>query len=245
MDIKKYKMVDILLSILISITGIVGFIIIPTIQIPNLFLIIYILLNLCLLPIYFCCLMNNKLCFCIFIPIVFLFGLIDSFYWFNLQNNLVGFLILICTAIALIFSTCTTIFIHSHKPIQDNENDSLLNTSNILFRRKVLKRVWLYVRDVIVAFVISIGIVFYSNIAFDSSNIVEFEVIVVDMNEREWKFDRSLYVEYRGSDSNVSVNNIRVPNHFADNVSKGDKLLLKYRKGFLYDSYFWISDYDV
>ena len=169
-----------------------------------------------------------------------LLALVNGFYRFEVENKLVWDFISICVVISIVLSTCTTIFVHSRKTISEDKHGHSM-TNNLLFKKNVLKRFGLYIRDSVIVFAITAGIVFYSNIAFDTSNIVEFEVVVVDMDERSWKHDRILNIKYTGNDPRVAITNLHVPNHIADEVSPGDKLLLQYREGSLGDPYFWIA----
>ena len=239
MKFSKYRIIDIVFSSLLCLMGLVGFFLIPTMVTYNIFLIVYVLLNVCLLPIYFYLMLNNKFPICIFVPIGFIIAFVLQFRSFETENNVYP-LVLVCAIISNIFAILTTIFIYAHRSIPKKENSFSL-TDNLSFRKNVFKRLILYIRDAVIVFIITIGMLFYSNVAFDSSNIIEFKVTIVDTDERSWKHDRTFYIEYSGNDSNVVVTSMLAPNYIADTVSIGDEMLLKYRKGFFNDHYFWID----
>jgi len=241
MKINKYRVIDIIFSSLLGLFGFIGTLLIPISQTYNIFLIIYISLNICLLPACFFLMLKKLYPLCTLVPPIFLLTLIGQLDYFEGENLFVWNLVLICQGISLIYATCTTIFIHSRKPIPKSTDTAMLS-NKLSFRKNVLKRILLYIRDAVIVFVIAVGVLQYSNIALDTCTTVEFKVTVMDMSVRSRKYGRTLHVQYFGDDSRIKVTSITVPNHVGDKVSIGDEILLSYREGFYKDPYFWIVE---
>jgi len=245
MKISKYRIVDLIFSFLLGFMGFIGAFLIPNMQTYNIFLILYILLNIILLPICFLLLFKNTLPICSLIPLIFFASLTERLGYFEKENTFVWNLVLVGQLISLLVAIGATVLIHSRKKTTKPQSTHYLSNQHLstkmFFREGLFKRIFLFIRDALIVFVIILGILDYTNVAFDTSPITEVEVVVVEMSPRNRKHNRMIYVEYSGEDPIVEITHLSVPNGIGDTIFVGDKILLNYRKGFYEHPYFWLS----
>ena len=244
MKISKYRIIDLIFSLLLGLMGCIGSFLIPNMQTYNVFLILYVLLNVVLFPICFFLLLKNTLPICSLIPLIFSASLTARLGYFEKENALVWNLVLVGQLISLLVAIVATVLIHSRKKTTKPQNTHYLSNQHLstkmFFREGLFKRIFLFIRDALIVFFIILGILDYTNVAFDTSPTTEVEVVVVEMSPRNRKHNRMIYVEYSGEDPTVQITYLTVSNGIGDTISVGDKILLNYRKGFYKHPYFWL-----
>jgi len=241
MKIGKNRIIDLIVTATLALIGLIGYLLIEITETCNVFLVFYIGLNICLLPIFFYLMKKGIFPICTLVPLTFLLVLSDALNAFDGENQFFWTLVLLCQGIALVFAICSTIFIHSRKQLPQHTTQPALLTktsSSSIF----LKRFCWFIRDAILVFIIVFGIVEFSNVAFDTSSIVEFKATVTEVSVINKMHDRKLYIQYFGKDPNICITSVTVPKHIGETIEVGDEILLHYRKGYLNTPYAWVVE---
>ena len=224
---RKYRIFDISIAIITACVGVLGILLVRS-SINNNFLIIVVIISLATLPLYWYSLYINKFCFSWLAQLLLLLLHANVFTPMETRSSTLMSNLIIAVEICAIILALVSTFIFSSRSQKST----------------VWKRILPFFREALIFFLILYNVILFSNISFDSSKPMTFEVTVTDISTPKpapiGLGNSFLTVKYYGADPQINVSEIVVLNYVASPITVGDTITLGYCEGLFHAPYFWI-----
>lgn len=231
---EKYRIIDLGYTLLLILCGFVGLLNVYQVsQQYNYLLLFFAVTNFFTIPFYIFSILKHKFPICIFPGvIIFLYCVAAFFSPSGTTSKVFSRLVYVCMVISLLTACVIMVFFHLKGPAVS-----------------VARNFGKLIKDSLIIFLLFLGTLVISNIAFDFSEIKTIEVEIIDISSFSSMGAHdvlnlgmtTVYVEYTGNDAYIDISEIRMIKYQTDNLDIGDRLILRCRTGFWKDPYCWIE----